>query len=398
MPTERGNGRYYIKRKVPGIGKVYRSLGTERKRLATKREDMLLSLAQQGRQDVVRAWLEGDVTLGQLQEAYETGKVHALAACVRQGDAPLGEAAEAALRHKAPDVAQSTLERYGTGMDHFRDYAGDDTSVREALDEDVIQGFKAHRLEEGAAEQTVNNDLGAVSILATHALRKGWITDRPEIKRFDYKARIRWLDPEDLRTYMAALRPVFRPQMQLLVGTGMRLGESEGLRVCDLRFGAGDNRAMIEDSKTSTGVRTVFVPEWAAEAVLAHVEEHDLSGTDPLFFIDRRTVQAEHNRACKLAGIPDYTIHDHRHTAAVHLARAGMPLHLLQQQLGHKHIEMTMKYARFHPDYSDVAGYFDRVGARLGLSDEAPDGASSGNSSGNTPPERTPEEVDHETP
>lgn len=230
-----------------------------------------------------------------------------------------------------------------------------------------------------------NNDLSAVSILATYATRKGWIDERPEIKRFSYKARIRWLDRDELAVYLASLRPAFAVQMQLLVGTGMRLGESEGLRVCDLRFGNGDSRAMIEDAKTSTGVRTVFVPSSAAEAVADHVAEHNLSGTDRVFEIERRTVQKEHNRACKLAGIPEYTIHDHRHTAAVHLARVRMPLHLLQQQLGHKNIEMTMKYSRFHPNYSDVAGCFDRVDERMGL------GAN--NNPNNTPAERDAEGV-----
>lgn len=196
--------------------------------------------------------------------------------------------------------------------------------------------------------------------------RQGQALELPRFQRFDYQARIRWLDPGQLTSYMAALRPAFRVQMQLLVGTGMRLGESEAIRVCDLQLGDGANRAMIEDSKTATGVRTVFVREWAAEALREHIHEHALSGQDRLFTIKRRSVQAEHNRACELVGIHDYTIHDHRHTAAVHLARAGMPLHLLQQQLGHKNIDMTMKYSRFHPDYSDVAGYFDRVGDRLG--------------------------------
>lgn len=423
MPTERPNGRYYIQRKVPGIGKVYRSLRTDRKRLATKREDMILALAHQGRQAVVRAWLDGDVTLGGLQEAYETGVVHELTVKLRQGDSTLADACDAALKHKKPDVAASTHERYSTGLDHFQAFVGGEASVRKALTDHMIQEFKAYRLEEGAAEQTVNNDLGAVSILCTYAMKQSWIEERPEINRFDYNARIRWLDADDVTTYMATLRPAFRPKMQLLVGTGMRLGESEGLRVCDLRFGNGDSRAMIEDSKTSTGVRTVFVPEWAAEAVEEHIREHDLSGTDPVFFIERRTVQAEHTRACKLAGIPDYTIHDHRHTAAVHLARAGMPLHLLQQQLGHKNIEMTMKYSRFHPDYSDVAGYFERVGTRLGLVDEEPDtpeervrkaadllglepdrlaalveaaGAAANNRTNNTPSEGSPEEASRE--
>lgn len=93
-----------------------------------------------------------------------------------------------------------------------------------------------------------------------------------------------------------------------------------------------------------------------------------MSGTNRLFTIPRGTVREEHRRACKIAGIPLYTMHDHRHTAAVHLARAGMPLHLLQQQLGHANIAMTMRYARFHPEYGDVGKYFERVGETFGVS------------------------------
>jgi hypothetical protein len=54
-----------------------------------------------------------------------------------------------------------------------------------------------------------------------------------------------------------------------------------------------------------------------------------------------------------------------------------MPLNLLQQQLGHARIDMTMRYARFHPEYSDVGGYFDKAGEQLGLT-------GAGNSLGNT--------------
>jgi len=131
-------------------------------------------------------------------------------------------------------------------------------------------------------------------------------------------------------------------------------------------------------SKTDSGVRNVFIPEWAADALRTHIEECGISGTDRLFTMPRRTTQKEHSRACKLAGIHGYTIHDHRHTAAVHLARAGMPLNLLMRQLGHGTIEMTMRYADYHPAYSDMEAYFDRVGETLGLG--AP-----GNRSGNTP-------------
>lgn len=54
-----------------------------------------------------------------------------------------------------------------------------------------------------------------------------------------------------------------------------------------------------------------------------------------------------------------------------------MPIPILQRQLGHKNIAMTMKYAVFHPDYSDAQLYFDRVATRFGLT-------TSGNTLGNT--------------
>jgi integrase len=98
-----------------------------------------------------------------------------------------------------------------------------------------------------------------------------------------------------------------------------------------------------------------------------HVTENRLSGEELLFPIPRRTIQGEHRRACKIAGIRDYTIHDHRHTAAVLMAKVGTPIPLIQEQLGHERIEQTMAYARFHPDYSDIRKYHKKVEEKLGF-------------------------------
>jgi integrase len=295
---------------------------------------------------------------------------------------PLIEAVRSALRAKQADVVASTLTRYGEGLDHFVRHTGAMCPVTEALTTDRVREFKADRLQMGASQETINNDLGAVSILVTHAVERGWLAERPEIKRFSSTVRISYLEPDQMRLYMAHLRGPFRVMMQLLVGTGLRLGEAEALLVRDLRFGGDGTRVTIHRSKTAAGIRRVFVPNWVSEALKDHIERCSLGSSDPLFRIPRRTVQKEHKRACSLAEIHSYTIHDHRHTAAVHLARAGMPLHLLQKQLGHKHISTTMRYAEFHPEYSDVRSYFDRVEEKFGLS--------SGPSLGHTP-------VDEET-
>lgn len=368
MPTRRKNGRYYTKRQIPGFGKVRRSLDTERKAVARRREETLLALAEQGRQEVIRAWLDGDVSLVEIVDAHEKGTVHQLARRARHGSATLGEACEAALTDKAPDVADSTLARYRTGLHHLRAFAGDDLPVRDTLTTDHVQSFKAHRLDEDkVARETVNNDLIAVSILVTYALRKGWIEERPEIKKFSSIVRISYIESDEIRAYMAAVRGPFRPLFQLLLGTGMRLGEAEALRVADLRFGNDEARAQIREAKTDEGVRVVFIPPWVRETLEAHLEATGRRGTDRVFQIPRRTVQMEHGRACGLVGIHDYTIHDHRHTAAVHLARAGAPLPLIQQQLGHARIEQTMRYAQFSPDYGDIGKAFNRVADALGV-------------------------------
>lgn len=386
MPTERSNGRYYVQRRVPGVGDVYRSLRTERKGVARRREDAILALAERGRSDVVRAWIDGDVSLAELVEAHESGTVHELAARVRRSDATLADACDAALRDRAPDVAESTLSGYETGLGRFRSFCADagldDGGVRDALTTDAVQRFKSWCADElDVADETVNNYLTAVSVLVTYAERRGWIDERPEIRKHESKVRISYLEADDLASYFAELRPAFRPLMRLLIGTGLRLGEAEKLTPADLRIGNGEARAAVDDAKTPSGVRTVFLPESAAAAVGEHVERTGgRERREPIFRIPRRTVQKEHDRARGRIGRPGYTIHDHRHTAAVHLARAGMPLHLLQEQLGHANVEQTMRYARFHPDYGDVAEYFDRVDERLGLGAPAPD-----NSSDNTP-------------
>jgi len=86
MPTQRANGRFYIKRNLPGVGRLYKSLHTDRKAVARRCEDALVSLHQQGRHELVRAFDDGDVSIQQIQEAYESGRTHELAAEIRRNE------------------------------------------------------------------------------------------------------------------------------------------------------------------------------------------------------------------------------------------------------------------------------------------------------------------------
>jgi integrase len=119
----------------------------------------------------------------------------------------------------------------------------------------------------------------------------------------------------------------------------------------------------VRSGKTAAAARHVHVPAGVASE-LADLEP----AADGALFghLPRRKIQDEHNRACSRAGIDDFRLHDLRHHYAVTMARAGMPLGTLQQQLGHETVAMTMKYASFAPSYSDVAPYSDAVATEYG--------------------------------
>jgi len=69
-----------------------------------------------------------------------------------------------------------------------------------------------------------------------------------------------------------------------------------------------------------------------------------------------KSVRKAMHAAVAAAGISRATPHDLRHTAAVHMAKAGVPMEEISQYLGHSSVEVTRKiYARFSPEYLQKA-------------------------------------------
>lgn len=59
----------------------------------------------------------------------------------------------------------------------------------------------------------------------------------------------------------------------------------------------------------------------------------------------------------KAAGLPPEKCHPHilKHSVGTHLANAGMPVQVIQQRLGHRNIQNTMKYLQVSSAYVDRA-------------------------------------------
>lgn len=68
-----------------------------------------------------------------------------------------------------------------------------------------------------------------------------------------------------------------------------------------------------------------------------------------------RDISTAFNSAVKRAGIQDFTFHDLRHTFASRLVMRGVDLTTVKELMGHKHINMTLRYAHLSPGHKHSA-------------------------------------------
>lgn len=143
-----------------------------------------------------------------------------------------------------------------------------------------------------------------------------------------------------------------RAILELLYGTGIRLGEAARADVTDLDL---RTRILLVRSGKGKKDRVVPVPGRAATALGRYVGESRpelVKHGDPALFVSRhgarlslvglRAIVKRHGRAIGVELSP----HALRHTCATHLLRGGADIRHVQELLGHRCLSTTALYTR----------------------------------------------------
>ena len=232
----------------------------------------------------------------------------------------------------------------------------------------ALEGYKRERLEKGV-KVGVNRELAALRKLYNQMIEWGKAVDNPvrKVKRLkEPEGRTRWLTVEEIGRLVAACNPYVRPAVVSTLNTGVRRQELLGLKVADLDFARriltlqaaftknGERRSIPMNATLTETLRPLIIGKALDAAVF------ESRKGEPY-----RSLRTAFATACRKAGITDFRWHDLRHTYASHLVMAGVDLATVKELLGHKSIEMTLRYSHLSQDHKRQA--VDRLAEKLAL-------------------------------
>ena len=218
-----------------------------------------------------------------------------------------------------------------------------------------IERYKAERIKE-VAPATVNRELACLKCMFNKAITWGKTDENPvrSVKLFkENNARLRYLEKEEIKKFLENAPAHLKPILIVALFTGMRKSEILGMQWRDINFEQG----IIYLLQTKNGERREVLMNDIVKKTLAGVLRHPQS---PYIFCHTNgkpylNVRKSFDALLKKCGIIDFKFHDMRHTFASHLVMSGIDIKTVQELMGHKSIEMTLRYSHLSPDHKKKA-------------------------------------------
>ncbi|MBI1619671.1 tyrosine-type recombinase/integrase [Aquamicrobium zhengzhouense] len=228
---------------------------------------------------------------------------------------------------------------------------GATTSVK-LIDTRAVDYAIEQWLSEGLAPSTINNRLAVLSKLLKYAKRKGTIRDLPHIQRRRVNNQLErvWSESDERQAFEFLEQSGFiasREVLRFLLYTGARKGEAYLLK----RSSVVDGWINFEGDTTKNGKsRQIPLVPQAREAWEKLCSMSDLEHPLAVVPINRLRYHWEQLRE-HFSAQRDRAFVPHmlRHTCATRLVAGGVPLPQVMKWMGHRSIQVTMRYVYVAP-------------------------------------------------
>jgi len=251
----------------------------------------------------------------------------------------------------------STVVAYGKDIDQLVGFLEDlkKNNVHEVATED-IQAFLAKLGGQGYTPKSVSRKINSTRTFYRFLKVSEYITDDPSLLVSHPKYQLappRMLTPTEYRALRDAARNDARmfAVIELLLQTGIRIGELANLRLSDV---LKDSLHIAPFEKHAD--RVVPLNKSAQGALNKYLSLRPKVTDDHIFVTKSgkpfliRNIRTAVERYFRLAEIKGAKVNDLRHTFVAHHIKHGVSLVVLSKVLGHKRLSTTERYLQYVPE------------------------------------------------
>lgn len=224
------------------------------------------------------------------------------------------------------------------------------TSI-DAVNSALIENFKKDLIKNNYTAKSVSRKLNSIKNFFSYLLAESIVKSDPsaEVKHPKYENDLpKILKPVEYRSLRDACRNDVRATaiVELMLQAGLRIKEIENLKMENV----SDTDVFIE-SYESHPQRNVPLNNSARSALKRYLDEGRYDSKSKNVFITKtgrrllaRNIRSLLNRYFEKADIKGVKVNDLRNTFIVYQLKAGVPIDVVSQVVGHKRISTTEKY------------------------------------------------------
>jgi integrase/recombinase XerD len=252
------------------------------------------------------------------------------------------------------NFSPQTIRKYGKSLQYFIRDIGDKPVEHYEVQEFVH--LKKLMMERGNCETTIAGVVYAVRsflLYCANFLKLKVLNPKQIRPPKRYKREVVFLTKEEIEVFINTINLKnwsefrFRVLVEVLLGTGMRIGEVLSLNRKTINWEKREAKIVGKGNKERTVFFTQRSLDWISKLLERRKDTHEAIFVTraPVARLDRNDIWRFFDRHRKLAKIDKkLTPHILRHTVATNLIFNGCPIVHVKEILGHERLDTTCKY------------------------------------------------------